>query len=396
MPPKAKNGQVGTEEKKKLKELKKTAEDKTFGMKNKNKSKAVQNVIKGLATQQVKGGMDNIVNTEFAAAKAKKELEKERAFMADVKLGALRAYDTSKEEVGDPKMKVCPYFKAGLCQKGRKCKFSHEKDGGTGVSKANVYQDIRGEDDEGLYSDQKKLDEAVKFNQNKYINPNATNLPCHHFLNAIAETKYGWFWVCPNGFDCKYKHALPAGFVLQKKDDGRGEKKEFNVETDIDQAINDLVDKGTKMTFKLYQEWRDRRKIRKAKEAEEKKKDDLRQAGIKVPKKGIKIMTGKSLFVFDPTLFQDDADAAQAKDLVKEINEEENAAELNIGGKNWEAKAKAGVIEEDPEEDKQEGDETDADKTDNDKEAGTEQKTGDAKVEVDEDLFDEEDLPDDM
>ena len=121
-------------------------------------------------------------------------------------------------------MKVCPYFKAGLCQKGRKCKFSHEKDGGTGVSKANVYQDIRGEDDEGLYSDQKKLDEAVQFNQNKYVNPNATNLPCHHFLNAIAETKYGWFWVCPNGFDCKYKHALPAGFVLQKKDDGRGEK----------------------------------------------------------------------------------------------------------------------------------------------------------------------------
>jgi len=150
------------------------------------------------------------------------------------------------------------------------------------------------------------------------------------------------------------------------------------------------------MTFKLYQEWRDRRKIRKAKEAEEKKKDDLRQAGIKVPKKGIKIMTGKSLFVFDPTLFQDDADAAQAKDLVKEVNEEENAAELNIGGKNWEAKQKAEVIEEDPEEDKQEGDETDADKTDNDKEAGTEQKTGDAKVEVDEDLFDEEDLPDDM
>jgi len=107
-------------------------------------------------------------------------------------------------------------------------------------------------------------------------------------------------------------------------------------------------------------------------------------------------MTGKSLFVFDPTLFQDDADAAQAKDLVKEINEEENAAELNIGGKNWEAKQKAEVIEEDPEEDKQEGDETDADKTDNDKEAGTEQKTGDAKVEVDEELFDEEDLPDDM
>lgn len=394
MPPKAKNGQVGTEEKKKLKELKKTAEDKTFGMKNKNKSKAVQNVIKGLATQQVKGGMDNIVNTEFAAAKLKKELEKERAFMADVKLGALRAYDNTKEKDIDPSKKICPYFKAGLCQKGRKCKFSHEKDGGVGTMKANVYQDIRGEggDDEGLYSDQKKLEEAVKFNQNKYVNPNATNLPCHHFLNAIADTKYGWFWMCPNGLDCKYKHALPVGFVLQKKDDGRGEKKEFNVETDIDQAINDLTEKGTKMTYKLYQEWRDRRKIRKAKEADAKKKDEMKQAGIKQPKKGIKIMTGKSLFVFDPTLFQDDADAAKATELVKEIDAEENAAELNIGNKKWEEKVKVEVvIEEDPEEDKQEDD-----KTDNNKDAGTGQKTDEAKLEVDEELFDDEDLPDDL
>lgn len=391
-----KKGQVGVDEKKKLKELKKTAEDKTFGMKNKNKSKAVQNVIKGMATQQVKGGMDNIINSEFAAAKAKKELEKERAFMADVKLGALRAYDNTKEKAEDPSKKICPYFKAGLCQKGRKCKFLHEKAGSSGTQKANVYQDIRGEggDDEGLYSDQKKLEEAVKFNQNKYVNPNATTLPCHHFLNAIADQKYGWFWQCPNGYDCKYKHALPVGFVLQKKDDGRGEKKEFNVETDIDQAISDLASKGTKMTYKLYLEWRERRKLRKAKEAEQKKKDEMKAAGIKQPKKGIKIMTGKSLFVFDPNLFQDDADAAKATELVKEVDAEENAAELNIGNKKWEEKVKEEVIQEDPEEDKQEGDKNGT--TDNNKDDGTEQKADEPKVEVDEELFDEEELPDDI
>jgi len=293
-----KKGQVQADDKKKLKEMKKTAEDKTFGMKNKNKSKAVQKVIKGMATQQVKGGMDGIINQQYAEAKAKKEAEKERQFLADIKLGDIRAMD-QKQADADVSKKVCPYFKAGLCQKGKKCKMSHEKDGGNASLKANVYQDIRGEgaDDEGLYSDQKKLEEAVQFNEKKYANPNATNLPCHHFLNAIAEKKYGWFWQCPNGYDCKYKHALPVGFVLQTKDDKAGEKKEFNVERDIDEAMDNVRGTGTKVTYEVYMEWRERRKKRKAKEAEEKKKDELKKAGVKQPKKGIKIMTGKALFV---------------------------------------------------------------------------------------------------
>lgn len=391
-----KKGQVAADDKKKIKELKKTAEDKTFGMKNKNKSKAVQKVIKGLATQQVKGGMDLIINSQYAEKKAKAEAEKERQFLAEIKLGDHRAMDQTQKEA-DPAKKVCPYFKAGLCQKGRKCKFSHEKDGGNQSTKANVYQDIRGEgaDDEGLFSDQKKLEEAVNFNEKKYANPNATNLPCHHFLNAIADKKYGWFWQCPNGYDCKYKHALPVGFVLQTKDDKAVEKKEFNVERDIDDAMEDVRNKGTKITYEVYMEWRERRKKRKAAEAEAKKKDELKKAGIKQPKKGIKIMTGKSLFVFDPTLFQDDEDASDNKDFKLEVNAEENAEELNKGGKKWEAKVKVDVIEEDLQgEDKQ-----DDTKTDKNKDAGTEkteEPQNTEKVEVDEELFDEEELPDDI
>jgi len=117
----------------------------------------------------------------------------------------------------------------------------------------------------------------------------------------------------------------------------------------------------------------------------------MKQAGLKVAKKGIKIMTGKSLFVFDPNLFQDDADAAKATELVKEVDAEENAAELNIGNKKWDEKVKEEVIEEDQDEDKQEDD-----KTDNNKDAGTEQKTDEQKLEVDEGLFDDEELPDDI
>ena len=39
---------------------------------------------------------------------------------------------------------------------------------------------------------------------------------CKFFLDAVEKSKYGWFWQCPNGTACIYKHALPPGFVLNK------------------------------------------------------------------------------------------------------------------------------------------------------------------------------------
>lgn len=38
-------------------------------------------------------------------------------------------------------------------------------------------------------------------------------------LEAVEKSKYGCFWVCPNGSNnCKYKHSLPEGFVLKTKE----------------------------------------------------------------------------------------------------------------------------------------------------------------------------------
>ena len=42
---------------------------------------------------------------------------------------------------------------------------------------------------------------------------------CKHFLEAVENSKYGWFWNCPiesGGQECKYRHALPVGYVLKK------------------------------------------------------------------------------------------------------------------------------------------------------------------------------------
>lgn len=43
----------------------------------------------------------------------------------------------------DPKTVLCAFFKAGTCDKGNKCKFSHDLDIGRKVEKKNLYEDDR-------------------------------------------------------------------------------------------------------------------------------------------------------------------------------------------------------------------------------------------------------------
>src|SRR5258708_35920649 len=45
----------------------------------------------------------------------------------------------------DPKMVLCAYYKAGHCDKGNKCKFSHDLNIGRKVEKRNLYSDTREE-----------------------------------------------------------------------------------------------------------------------------------------------------------------------------------------------------------------------------------------------------------
>jgi hypothetical protein len=49
----------------------------------------------------------------------------------------------------DPKTVLCEFFKAGRCEKGSKCKFSHDRDVGRRVDKRNLYEDNREDKLEG-------------------------------------------------------------------------------------------------------------------------------------------------------------------------------------------------------------------------------------------------------
>ena len=46
---------------------------------------------------------------------------------------------------------LCIYFKAGTCEKGNKCKFSHDLDVGRKVEKRNLYEDSREEKANGTF-----------------------------------------------------------------------------------------------------------------------------------------------------------------------------------------------------------------------------------------------------
>ena len=63
--------------------------------------------------------------------------------------------------------------------------------------------------------------------------------------------------------------------------------------------------KGPLVTFEVFMKWKEERRIRKEKEAEQKKKELDKKKG-----KGI-LKTGAELFKYDPTLFIDDAEAAE-------------------------------------------------------------------------------------
>lgn len=49
----------------------------------------------------------------------------------------------------DPKTVVCAFFKAGHCDKGAKCKFSHDLNVGRKVEKKNLYEDGREDKTQG-------------------------------------------------------------------------------------------------------------------------------------------------------------------------------------------------------------------------------------------------------
>lgn len=110
-----------------------------------------QKVVAMIKQQNAVGGKSpaQLAKERERELREKEKLEMEKRAKADA---ALLAQPVQKIPPGvDPKTVYCVYHKAGFCQKGNKCKFSHDPDVGRKVEKRDIYADNREEKAKGAY-----------------------------------------------------------------------------------------------------------------------------------------------------------------------------------------------------------------------------------------------------
>ncbi|CAK9164768.1 unnamed protein product [Ilex paraguariensis] len=274
----------------------KIVEDKTFGLKNKNKSKNVQKYVQTLK-QSVQPKPDPSKISQKKKHEGEKAKEKELNDLFKV------AVSQPKVPVGvDPKSILCEFYKVGQCAKGFKCKFSHDLNVQRKGEKIDIYSDKRDTENETMEDwDQETLEKIVESKSNEYQKNKPTDIVCKYFLEAVEKKQYGWFWVCPNGGkECHYRHALPPGYVLksQMKALLEEEGEKISIEEEIENQRAKLT-ASTPMTPELFMQWK-------------KKKMEERDAGLaaqQAERAKNDRMSGRELFLSDASWFVDDAEA---------------------------------------------------------------------------------------
>uniref|UniRef100_A0A915IEA1 C3H1-type domain-containing protein n=1 Tax=Romanomermis culicivorax TaxID=13658 RepID=A0A915IEA1_ROMCU len=308
------------------KQKEKVIDDKTFGLKNKKGAKQ-QKFIK-MVQHQVKNPNQSLSKLEAEKHAGKKQDEDRLDDITKLLKPVAGAVKVDKDV--DPKSILCMFFKQGMCQKGDKCKFSHDLEIERKSEKKNIFVDKRddkGEDNMDDWDENTLLDVVDKKHGEKDKNKPKTAIICKYFLQAIEESKYGWFWECPNGDTCIYRHAVPPGYVCKKD---RVKIDQVNKEDEI--TLEDLIEKEraalganlTKINFETFCSWKKRKLVEKQKEKakeEKRKRTDLKagkEAGL----------SGRDLFTFNPDLVtQDDEEADETKYAATVILEEGQAEE---------------------------------------------------------------------
>ncbi|KAK4473345.1 hypothetical protein MN116_002759 [Schistosoma mekongi] len=303
------------------KQKQKIVEDKTFGMKNKKGAKQ-QKFIQQVQKQVTQGN------------KSAKELERERQVKDDKKKEKVELNDLFKPVLElqkcakgvDPKSVLCVFFKQGLCAKGDKCKFSHDLTVERKAEKRGIYSESDKTDSTMDDWDISKLEEVISKKHdadNRGLPP--STIVCKYFIDAVENFKYGWFWECPNGKTCHYRHALPPGFILQRDKKKMEEQKEvISIEDLVERERQALGLNQTKVTLHTFMEWKKRKRLEKM----EKRFADkaLREASYKQGRSaGI---SGREIFEFDPTLIieavDDDETSGVVDSRIRDIGENED------------------------------------------------------------------------
>lgn len=285
---------------KNTKKSSKEAKDLTFGMKNKNKSKKIQQFESQIQNKNV--NQEKLLNQQYEEKRMKKALEEEQKL-----LSAIHGKVVPKKS---EETKICQFFKVGLCNKGKNCKYSHDL--AQEAQKEEAKQEAQMSDKIDLFTDQrqilfsinkdninnwdqKKLEEVIEYNQRDCMQYVTSAKICQHFLQAVENKVYGWMWQCPNGAKCQYKHCLPEGYVFKSQQE---ETKTVAVTDDsllidkIDQQRNCLSTKTTPMTKERFDHWL----IERRRKLQEKRESKICEENKLLGYGNIKKLSGRELF----------------------------------------------------------------------------------------------------
>ncbi|XP_075591128.1 uncharacterized protein LOC142598032 [Dermatophagoides farinae] len=290
---KADKGAKKAKEKEKLKII----EDKTFGLKNKNKSKAVQNYISSLKAQ--------VLGTKI---KTKDEIKAETT----------EQMEKRKEE--KQKKLASSLEKAQKAMQALNAQMAKAKEAKAASSKIDIYSDPRDLKNQTMDSwTQEMLEDVIKKRHGEKDN-RSTTVVCKYFLEALEKRQYGWFWVCPNGEKCMYRHALPPGYVLKsiaKKTDE--EPEPLTLEEVIENKRSMLKSNGTPVTLERFLEWKEKRKIQAAEEK------TAQPSQLKN-----KQMSGRALFEYNSDLFRDDEATNREDEELSRLLQEAKKAQQEL------------------------------------------------------------------
>eukprot|EP00730_Choanoeca_flexa_P016327 TRINITY_DN7684_c0_g1_i3.p1 TRINITY_DN7684_c0_g1~~TRINITY_DN7684_c0_g1_i3.p1 ORF type:complete len:395 (+),score=138.33 TRINITY_DN7684_c0_g1_i3:59-1243(+) len=296
MPPK-KKGAGAPSKKNAAKAKEKMIEDKTFGLKNKKGAKQQKFIAKVQAQHSNKKQDPDKKARQLAASKEKAMMN---ALFKPVR----------------PKIKPVE-------KKPQNNGKAEAEDG-----KRNLFVDARDKDKDETSAgwDQNQLEDVVKQKHGKQKVHPTTSKVCKHFLEAVEKGLYGWFWVCPNGGEaCKYRHALPEGYVLKRDKKKQQEEEEtISMEDLIDHERAALAEKTnqTPVTFETFMKWKKKKiaekKKRLAQEQKKKKKefDSGKSFGV----------TGREYFSYRPDAAGDDDAEASTTSYAREPPAEAAAA----------------------------------------------------------------------
>jgi hypothetical protein len=110
----------------------------------------VQKQVAMIQKQQDLAGKSRATLDKEKEQALRKQAKAEEERLAKEQAALTRPVQTQKIPFGvDPKTVLCAFFKAGQCEKGSKCKFSHDMNVGRKVEKKNLYGDARDEKLEG-------------------------------------------------------------------------------------------------------------------------------------------------------------------------------------------------------------------------------------------------------